>query len=87
MNLKKAKAYRQLTRMMINEGSLKGPWAAYRTKSHNKLIMVTEKDENGKDVQVEKMVTVGQVILDPKSPKGMYRRLKREGVERVFASL
>lgn len=71
MNLKKAKAYRQLTRMMVQEGTIKpGPWASYTSKSH-----------------AVPAGTSTQVLLDPKSPKGMYRRLKREGVEQVFRSL
>ena len=88
MNAKKAKAYRQLTHAMIIEGSVNsGPWATYKTKNYTKPITRSERDANGKLQNVTTVGQFGQVTLDPKSPKGMYRRLKREGVESVFRSL
>ena len=65
MNLKKAKALRNLVSRMVEKGVIEGDYASYGTLNGNNKT----------------------VVLDPKSAKGVYRRLKRNGAEKVLTGL
>ncbi len=72
MNQKKSKALRIIVKQMIKKEVLSGPHAVYGTMGNTKRLAQD---------------TVQTVMLDPKCPRGVYRRMKKYGVASVLQGL
>jgi len=83
MNLKKAKMIRALVLQLVKNDVIKGPWAQYGTITHTKEFQTGKLDADGK--QSIHKVDMRQVVLNPVCPKGVYRRMKKNGMAAVLA--
>lgn len=83
MNLKKAKALRLLVRQLQANGVVTGAPVRYVEQKHPPRQVFTGKmDENGNPIVIN--VPRETRHLDPMSPRGVYRRLKKHGVQAVL---
>lgn len=91
MNQQKAKALRGLVRNMQVQGIIPaGDWAVYGNVQHKVTAMIVTVMKEGKTADGHKEMQPGveihnSVTLDPKCPKGIYRRMKKHGAAAVLA--
>jgi hypothetical protein len=83
MNLKKAKAIRGLVLQLVAKDIIKGPWAQYRKVDRNYQVPTGKTGDDG--LPLSETITASTIILDPMSPKGVYRRMKKMGPAAVLA--
>ena len=84
MNQKKSKALRIIVRQMIKTGVLEGNYARYGTVHHKVVVVKSETKEDSTKQMVPTTEIRESVTLDPKCPKAVYRRMKRDGIQAVL---
>lgn len=86
MNQQKAKALRGLVRNMQVQGIIPaGDWAVYGNVQHKVNVMKEGKTVDGHKEMQPGVEIHSTVTLDPKCPKGIYRRMKKHGAAAVLA--
>jgi hypothetical protein len=84
MNQKKAKALRIIVRQLVKTGVLEGAYTRYGYVQHKVTVMKEGKTAKGHKEMQPQIEIHNSVTLDPKCPKAVYRRMKRDGIEAVL---